>query len=384
MIFRQKRQILNIMFALLIVTCDAAAETESNDSLDLASEIFQRLKSAEHEVSYVGKRLLISWTHDGCSAREELVVHQPPSIHLIKMVAPLYERSRPKSRGGWRKRGRAGSKSEAPIRRHFEGKAFFRPPHKIVERLSQNNSELLVQNYTVQYHTTEEKIAGYKTNLLTIAPRPEIEDRPTKRIWIAENKGVILRIEHLDAKENLRFLSVYTQISFQPEKIQEELAEFQSKKKFKPDDSQRRGKSISLSDAQKALDNRLVLPAYLPPGFKLQQITQIEFGPKRAMSLRAPRPTVHLRYTDGLMEFSLFESKRKSRRKQRGVQTFSGGGVKIMQFDGTPVEIMNRHQTLILKWFQGEVNFALISELHQPEIIRIAKSLILDAEQQRK
>lgn len=384
MIFRQNRQILYIAFALLVVTCDAAAETESDDSFALASEISQRLKSAEGDVSYVGKRLTISWAYDGCFAREELVVHQPPSTHLVKMVAPLKEGYRPKTRGDWRKRGRAGSKSEAPIRRHFEGRMFFRPPHKIVERLSKDNSELLVQNYSLEYHASEERIAGYKTNLLTIAPLPEIEDRPSKRIWIAADNGIILRAEVLDAKGKLRFLSVYTQISFQPEKIQGALAEFQYKEKFKTDDSPRRGKSISLSDAQKALDNRLVLPAYLPPGFKLQQITQIEFGPKRAMSLRAPRPTIHLRYTDGLMEFSLFESKAKPPRKQRGAKTHPRKGVRLKQFHGTPVEIMKRHQTLILKWFQGEINFALISELDQPEIIRIAKSLIPDAEQQRK
>ena len=384
MIFRQNRQILYIAFALLVVTCDAVAESESDDFFALASEISQRLKSAEGEVSYVGKRLLISWTYDGCFAREELVVHQPPSTHLVKMVAPLKESFRPKSRGGWRKRGRTDSKSEAPIRRHFEGKLFFRPPHKIAERLSQDNLELLVQNYTLKYHAFEERIAGFKTNLLTIAPLPEIEDRPTKRIWIAADSGIILRAEVLGANGKLRFLSVYTQISFQPENIQGALAEFQYKEKFKTGDVPRRGKSISLAEAQKALDNQLVLPAYLPPGFKLQQITQIEFSPRRAMSLRAPKPAIHLRYSDGLMEFSLFETKGKPPRMRRSAKNRTSRGVRLKQFHGIPVEIMKRHQTLILKWFQGEVNFALISELDQPEIIRIAKSLIPDAEPQRE
>lgn len=382
MIFRRIRQILNVAFALLVLTCDAAADTESDDSIALASEISQRLKSAQREVSYVGKRLTISWTYDGCFAREELVVQQPPSTHLVKMVAPLEESLRPKSRGGWRKRGRAGSKSEAPIRRHFEGMLFFRPPHKIADRLSQDNLDLLVQNYKLEYRAFEERIAGYKTNLLTIAPLPEIEDRPTKRIWIGAENGIILRAEVIDGNGKLRLLSVYTQVSFQPEKIQDALAKFQYKEKFRAGDAPRRGKSMSLPEAQKALDNQLVLPAYLPPGFKLQQITQIEFSPKRAMSLRTPRPTIHLRYSDGLMEFSLFETKGKPSRLRRSAKNRTSRGVRLKQFHGTPVEIMKRHQTLILKWFQGEVNFALISELDQPEIIRIAKSLISDAEQE--
>lgn len=384
MFFRQKRQILNTAFALLILAWDAAADAEPDNSSVLASDIFQRLKTAEREVSYVGKRLTISWAHDGCFAREELVVHHPPSTHLVKMVAPLKEDYRPKTRGGGRKRGKGNFKSDVPFRHHFDGRAFFRPPHKIAERLSQDNSELLVQNYTLNFHSSEEKIAGFEVNVFTIAPRPEIEYRPTRRIWIAKDKGVILRIEHFDAKENLRFLSVYTQISFQPDKIKQELTNFQSDEKFRPDDSRRRGKTISLADAKKAMDNRLVLPAYLPPGFELQQITQIAFGSKRAVPLRAPRPTVHLRYSDGLMEFSLFESKRKPPRKQRDSKTRAGKGVRVEHFHGTPVEVMKRHQTLILKWYEGGVNFALISELDQPEIIRIAKSLIPNAEQEWK
>jgi len=382
MFFRQKRQILNTAFVLLIVACDAAADAAQDNSSALASEVFQRLKSAEREIRYVGKRLTISWSYDGCFAREELVVHHPPSAHHVKMVAPLKEGYRPKTRGGWRKRGRGKGnfKSDVPFRHHFDGRAFFRPPHKIAERLSQDNSELLVQNYTLKFHASKEKIAGFEANVLTIAPKPEIEHRPTRRIWIAEDKGVILRIEHFDAKENLRFLSVYTQISFQPDKVKEELTKFQHEEKSNPADSRRRGKSISLADAKKALDNRLVLPTYLPPGFKLQQITQIAFGPKRAVPLRAPRPTVHLRYSDGLMEFSLFESKRKPPRKQRSSKSHAGKGVRIKQFNETPVEIMKRHQTLILKWYEGGINFALISELDQPEIIQIAKSLIPDAE----
>ena len=82
------------------------------------------------------------------------------------------------------------------------------------------------------------------------------------------------------------------------------------------------------------------------------------------------------------MEFSLFETKGKPSRLRRSAKNQTSRGVRLKQFHETPVEIMKRHQTLILKWFQGEVNFALISELDQPEIIRIAKSLISDAEQE--
>ena len=376
MVFIQKRQILNTLLPLLLLTCVTIARAESNQPL--VSEIFQRVTSADREVSSVGKRISISWEVDGCLAREELVIHQPPSIHFLKLLAPSYDWNRRTIREERHKRGRRGrdGRSDGHIKRRFGRREFFRPPQRMSELMSQKNLALLTQNYNVQYASLGDEIAGYETDLLKITPR--FEHRPTKHIWIARDKGIVLRVEDLDAQGNLRFMSVYTQISFEPEKIEEikqGLDGFPPEKQSLPDDRQVRGKSISLSEAREALDHRLVVPRDLPPGFQLHHVTLIELQPNL---------TAHLRYTDGLMGFSLFESKRKGsfapfglrRRPPHEGGPGEGRGVRIKQLHGTSVQIMTRRQIHILRWFQEEVGFTLIGELNQPEMTQIAESLI--------
>jgi len=123
---------------------------------------------------------------------------------------------------------------------------------------------------------------------------------------------------------------------------------------------------VPLSEAQGAFNGQLVLPAYLPQGFQLQNVTLMKFRPE---------PTVHLRYTDGLMVVSLFESKGTPPREQQS----NGEDVRTEQIHQTPVQIMERRQIRILRWFQGNMNLTLIGELSRPEMLRIAESLILNA-----
>ena len=89
--------------------------------------------------------------------------------------------------------------------------------------LSQKEVELLAQNYTFD-SVPADPIAGQKTDLVTVSPR--FEARPTKRLYLARDTGIILRIEDLDSDGSLRFMSVYIHISFEEEAIQQKLAEW--------------------------------------------------------------------------------------------------------------------------------------------------------------
>jgi anti-sigma factor RsiW len=75
------------------------------------------------------------------------------------------------------------------------------------------------------------------------------------------------------------------------------------------------------------------------------------------------------------MVVSLFESKGAPPREQQS----SGEDVWIEQIHQTPVQIMERRQIRILRWFQGNMNLTLIGELSRPEMLRIAESLLLNA-----
>ena len=94
--------------------------------------------------------------------------------------------------------------------------------------LSQKEVELLAQNYTFD-SVPADPIAGQETDLVTVSPR--FEARPTKRLYLARDTGVILRIEDFDPEGNLRFMSVYTQISFEEDAVAQKLAERQRGRK---------------------------------------------------------------------------------------------------------------------------------------------------------
>ena len=367
---KQKQQISLSHFLLLLtvpLVLMASANAEPDDQRTFA-KILQHITSLPRQVSYVGKQISIAWTPEGCQAQEELVLHQPPSTHFVKVLTPPVENRRPRRMEGLRRRGgperrRRPAEVESRVRRRFEGRFSSGPPRQHwllepIELMSQGDIEQLTQNYTFQY-TTSEKIAGHQTDLLTIKPR--FEGRPTKRLWLAKEKGIILRLEDFGTDGNLRFLSVYTQISFQPEHVQQKLAEFQNETELLTYKPKPIG-VVSLAEAREAFNGRLILPGNLPQGFQLQGVSLIKLR---------PGPTVHLRYTDGLMMFSLFQEPKGKRPPER-----LNRGVRIQHIHGTPVQIMDRRHMRIVRWFQGDVGLTLIGELSQSEIIKIAESLI--------
>ena len=363
----RRRFIVSVLLLAIIPVAFATAQNALSDGAPTTAEILERLRLAQQQVSYAGKQISITWGPNGCMAHEALIVHQPPSTHLVKPLTLIggedgsrrfseFRRRREEQRGRGRRERFNGQMGSRFDRRFF----FAQPYHRWIESMAQKGVELLTQNYTVAYDASEQ-IAGHDTDLLTIESR--FDGRPAKRIWIATDKGVVLRLEELDARGRLQSLSVYTQIDFRPETVAAKLAELQSTaqaQRRKPPPTE----DVNLSEAQEAFDHQLRLPAYLPQGFELQDVN--------LMRLR-PEPTAHLRYTDGLMVLSLFEEftgKRHDRRRLRE------RGADVEKIHGEPVHIMDRRHIRILRWYQGDMGFTLIGELNRSEMIQIAASLI--------
>ena len=375
---RKQQLVLNfLLLPALLLTVVAVANGESSEQKTFA-EILQRIRTAEREVDYVGKRISISWTPAGCLAREELIVHQSPSTHFVKILTPQGENhllgpmeGLRKRREALRHRERRGklTQREGFIKRRLERGFFSEQRQGSIESMSQEDIQLLTQNYTFQY-TASEEIAGYETDLLAISSR--FEGPPTKHVWIAEGTGIILRHEELDAHGNLGFLSVYTQISFQPEHVRGELTAFREKTES-PTEKPNPIKVVSLAEAQEAFKHQLIVPDYLPQGFQLQSVGLMKFRPKS---------TVHLRYTDGLMVLSLFEEPRGKRPRERRKRGPEGRGVRHRRIHDTPVQIIDHQQIRILRWSQGKIGLTLIGKLNRSEMIRIAESLIVGSTQQ--
>ena len=241
------------------------------------------------------------------------------------------------------------------------------PPRKRISTLSQEEIELLAQNYRFD-SSPGNAIADQETDVIEISP--EYEGRPTKRLHISRENGIILRTEDFDSAGNLRFMSIYTQIDFDREKVRRTLAELKNDEKVSFEDQSRRSRPIGGAEAEKALGDRLVQPTYLPLGFQLLDMRYIKH---RSVA-------VFLRYTDGLVTFSLFERKgrrffhipgRRHRDKDRG------RGGKIVPRHDVPIHIMKQHQAHILEWSNSGVDFTLIGELDPSELIKVAESVIL-------
>ena len=348
---------LLIVFTLLILRPNAIAEAPP-ESL----KILKRIMNAEEKVAYVGTRMIVMNTSRGTIAREEAVIHQPPEIHAVT-VLPILEDVRSRrlsnqephkgSERNWREGRRDDRRGD---RRRFSLN------RKRMATLSQKEVELLAQNYTFDL-VSADPIAGQETDLVTVSPR--FEARPTKRLYLARDTGIILRIEDFDADGNLRFMSVYTQISFEEEAVAQKLVEWNRNEKSLVEKRRRRSQPITLDEAKSVLGDKLIEPTYLPPGF---QLLETRYFKHRS-------DTVYLRYTDGILTFTVFESKRKQGNSRNGERR----GTEHLQIQGTETRHEKRGPTHILQWSISDLNFTVMGELHQEELIKVAESLILAA-----
>ena len=346
-----------IVFMLLIVIADTIAEA-SPESM----EILKRIMNAEEKVAYVGARMIVMNTSRGTIAREEAVIHQPPEIHAVT-VLPIIEDGRSRRLGNQEPhKGSERNRREGRRDDRRGDRRRFSLDRKRMSTLSQKEAELLVQNYTFD-SVPADPIAGQETDLVTVSPR--FEARPIKRLYLARDTGVILRIEDFDTAGNLRFMFVYTQISFKEEAIQQKLAEWHRDGKSPPEKRRRRSQPITLDKAKTVLKDQLIEPTYLPPGF---QLLETRYFKHRS-------DTVYLRYTDGLLTFTVFESKSKQERNRANKRE----GVQHIQIQGTAARHEKRGPTHILQWSISDLNFTVMGELHRDELIKVAESLILAA-----
>ena len=351
--------LLPIVFIMLILTPNAITEA-SPESL----KILKRIMNAEEKVAYVGTRMIVINTQRGTVAREEAVIHQPPEIHAVT-VLPILEASRSRrlsnqephkgSERNWREGRRDDRRGD---RRRFSLN------RKRMATLSQKEVELLAQNYTFD-SVPADSIAGQETDLVTVSPR--FEARPTKRLYLARDTGIILRIEDFDPDGNLRFMSVYTQISFEEEAVKQKLTEWHRDGKSPAAKRRRRSQPITPDKAKTVLKDRLIEPTYLPPGF---QLLETRYFKHRS-------DTVYLRYTDGMLTFTVFESKSKQERNRAEKRE----GVQHIQIQGTSARHEKRGPTHILQWSISDLNFTVMGELQRDELIKVAESLILAAKQ---
>ncbi len=321
------------------------------DSLFADIATLERIAKAEQDVSYVGLRLRTYTSARGTRTMEEIVIHKTAEDSYSKVESvvgeqrPINEENDSDRRRGDRDRDRNDRRRPREFRWERQR-----------SQISQKQIKFIAQNYELEHRRWGEKIAGYETNFLII--KPKFEGRPTKYIYFARKNGVILRVEDLDAAGVLRRMFVYTRISFEPETVKKKWESL--KKEIKPEPWHPRP-TISLADAEKTLKKKLIQPQYLPPGFQLQSMHKRQFGGNY----------VQLKYTDGMLDFNIFETTDKiSRREDRN------RGETVIQIGGVSVRKNQRGPTQTYGWSSADTHFFLLGEIPAAEMQKVVESII--------
>ena len=328
------------------------------ETLFADAETLERIAKAERELSYVGIRLRTFISPRGTRTFEELVIRKSPDIFYAKELSEVGAPKRFEDPHGTgdpsenRRDSRRRNRDENRRNGH-ERQIRWR---QVKNLFSEKAVKLIAQNYNLETSTATEKIANYETEILTITPK--FVNRPIKRIFFARENGAILRVEALDAKSVLRAMSVYTRISFDAEAVERKWEAL--KKEIKPEPQ--RSFPISLTEAEKILKTKPIQPAYLPPGFQLQEIHNI----------KERKNAIHLIYTDGLLGFSIFETTNKRVRRGGDRRRESD----IIEIDEIRVTKHQRGPTYAFHWSSGDIHFFLFGAMPHAEIQKVVESII--------
>ncbi|MDE0317909.1 MAG: hypothetical protein OXM61_23765 [Candidatus Poribacteria bacterium] len=318
--------------------------------------VLERITKAEQDVGYVGLRLRTYSSSRGARTMEEIIIHKSAEFSYRKVESVIGEQ-RPVNEENNRERNRGDENGDRNERRRPREFRWDRER----SQFSQNQIKLIAKNYELERRHWGEKIAGHETDLLII--KPKNAGRPTKHIYFARKNGVILRVEDLDAAGVLRRMFVYTRISFDPEIVKKKWEGF--KADIKPEPSRPRP-TISLANAEKILKRKLIQPTYLPPGFQLQGMYNRHFGGNH----------VQLKYTDGMLEFNLFETTDKITRREG-----RNRGETEIQIGGSSVRKNQRGPTQTYGWSSGDIHFFILCEIPAKEIETVVESIIQQANQ---
>jgi len=303
-------------------------------------EILERMRDARAESSYEGTLVALNLSFsDEMGASILRVVRKSPYKTRIEYLAPLEDQGRVIVDDGnyhwdYIPSLRLVIKRDSSKIKSQEGLGY--------------NSELLKGNYKLEL-LGEWFINGRETMGFEFAPR--FPDRPLRRIWLAREHGVILRLEVYREGEGLISISFYADISFSSD-ISD--AQF---KLLVPNTTKIKTIGYTeysdLNEVQKATNMKIGTPAYLPAGFELIGI-----------GVRTYSDTLQdivLEYTDGLSDISLFQRSNnfsKPSRSNKSEMNYEDGLLRV------------------LCWKTDDMDYSLVSELPWEEMLRIAESVV--------
>lgn len=230
-----------------------------------------------------------------------------------------------------------------------------------------SKKDLIQQNYAIYIETLQEEPE------LTTAPQhplamgdvtihfqPKTYDRPTWKIWIDREHGIVVRTEIYDLNGELALLSGFSEITFQsklPEEALTMIVPQGTTLKTSVEQTFQTG-----TEAQQEVNFAISQPTYLPPGFILSSaiVTKTEH-----------RERVQLTYIDGMSSISVFEDKVATAAPEVSKPS------KEVTINNTVKGTFYDHGLLkILNWQLTEnVYVTLVGEVADTELLKMAASI---------
>lgn len=225
-------------------------------------------------------------------------------------------------------------------------------PEADEERLTRGVLPQILDNYNVGF-AGQEAVAGRETRVINV--QSKFPGRPSLRIWVDQERRLILRFERYRTDGTLQETSAFINIRYDPT--------------FAPDlftvpappgtqvQQQQPPRRMSIGEIAQRVGFTPQVPSYLPSGFK-------ERG-SRVVDVRG-QPTAAFVYADGISTITLFESRGPLGPPPKGRQ------VRIGSVQGT---IAPRGVATLLHWNVGGISYTLVGELPQDDLMRIAASV---------
>ena len=318
------------------------AESDSKSPVDM----LKLSADSEKKVNFQGIRKFER--HFGERVYKAKVFHQAPDKWRLEFLEPEVR------------------KGEILI---LDGRRFWRSPrekgrgfrHRSRRRpLQTKDIERLVSNYKVETQGKEE-IAGRKAFVIKCTGK--YPGRPSLMLWVDEENFLRLKEERLSADKKITYRVEFEEIEFRG---QISPLHFKPPNGAKMQESRQRSEELSLAQAAGQLHFNVLLPKNLPQGFELGRV--------RIIRRKGRKAVLHLAYTDGLAQISLFEG--TSDRPRRQVKrTAPPSPEEQILHQGKSLSVKHWGHLNVLKVKQNQINITLISEIPRPELINMITSL---------
>ena len=279
-------------------------------------ELLRRSEQAERAHDYRGLRVIRMVLPQCTVTAEAAVIHRRPATTRIEYLSPPSVAGTVVLQVGpdrWRR---------SPRNNHW---------HRAAPAPEAHLLDLLVRNYDLRA-VPGSPVARRDCVLLIINPKHE--GNPSKRIWIDQATGLVMRSEVLNWKQDDISISAFKSIEIDPD-LSSDGAQLTPPPKPPP-------------HAPPDPGFKAVYPRYVPPGYVFVSTDTMLMGKHRA---------AHLRYSDGLNSISVFQVPAQA---FGGQQPFAGPEWRFTQ---------------VITWRRGDMDYAVVGDIDPAELRNIADSM---------